>query len=195
MFCCNLWLCCSNPGQVKTAQREGASPLMSAHLPSPKKVEVCFCLLQTKPRSFPRVTLCSAGSVCKVQPARSPGKKIPADIALAAHKALHCSMPGSSSPQKCFPQAEVPGLCPCWCLLFSQEMPRAGNHHHSTHNLPELVPPRVTVDQPWPFQLLRRFWAAWDSLVVIVQERKGKWSSQAWLGLSQAGFTNGARGG
>lgn len=36
----------------------------------------------------PGSPLCSARSVCKVRPTRSPGKKIPRDVSLAAQKAL-----------------------------------------------------------------------------------------------------------
>lgn len=119
VFFCNLWLCCSNPGQVKTAQREGASPLMSAlpliYLPLKRWSFASVCCKQSE-GPFPGV--CSAGSVCKVWPTRSPGKKIPPVISLAAQKALHCLMPVSFSPQKYFPQAAVPGLCLCWCPLL-----------------------------------------------------------------------------
>ena len=41
------------------------------------------------------------------------------------------------------------------------------------------MPPGVTVDLPWPFQLLRRFWGAQDTLAMILQEIKGKWNSSA----------------
>lgn len=39
--------------------------------------------------------------------------------------------------------------------------------------------PGVAADLPQPFQLLRRFLGAWDSLAMILQEVKGKWNSSA----------------
>lgn len=39
------------------------------------------------------------------------------------------------------------------------------------------MPLGVTAALPWPFELLRRFWGARDSLAVILREIKGKWSS------------------
>lgn len=49
----------------------------------------------------------------------------------------------------------------------------------STQNLQDLMQPGVAADMPQPFQLLRRFLGAWDSLAMILQEVKGKWNSGA----------------
>lgn len=142
------------------------------YLPCPEKVEFCFCLLPTKRRSLPR----GPPSVLQVLFVKcSPYVPLERKF-LVTFPWLHKRLCTAKCQAVLHPRNIFHGLCLCWCLLLQ---PRDAQGWESPLTALKTCQSRSHQDQPQPFQLLRRFWAAWDSLVMILQEIKGKWSSRA----------------
>lgn len=121
------------------------------YLPSPKKVDFCFCLLPTKPRSLPR------GPFSVLQDLLVKcGPHVPLERKfLVTFPWLRKRLCTAKCQSVLHPRNVFPGLCLCWCLLLQLRDAQGcgGITTYSTQNLPELVPPGATVDQPQPFQL------------------------------------------
>lgn len=100
------------------------------YLPSPKKVEFCFCLLQTKGRSLPQGPLSALQDLfAKCGPHVPLERKFPVTFP-SLHKRL-CTAKCQSvlHPRNIVPRLQSLGCIHAGVSSFSREMPRAGNHH------------------------------------------------------------------